>query len=150
MKNIIKKIFIKLKWWKMVFKKLGSDSFIARTVLIYCPENLEVGDNSTINEYVMLNARALLVIGDNVHISPFVIINTGGLDYKKILNERTHIEKPVIIEDGVWIGSGAIINPGVKIGKNSVIGAGAVVTSDIPENSIATGVPARANKSIMD
>jgi len=139
-----------MKWWKLVFKKIGTDSFVAKSALVYCPENLEVGNDTIINEYVMLNARASLIIGSNVHISPFVIINTGGLDYRKTLNERIHLEKPVLIEDGVWIGSGAIVNPGVKIGKNSVIGAGAVVTSDIPENSIATGVPARVNKSILE
>ena len=53
------------------------------------------------------------------------------------------ISKPVIIEDNVWIGTGVSILPGVKVGTGSVIGAGAVVTHDIPADSIATGVPAR-------
>lgn len=59
-----------------------------------------------------------------------------------------HINKKVIIHDGVWIYSGAIINPGVEIGKGSVIGAGAVVTKDIPPNLVAVGVPAQIIKNV--
>jgi len=150
MKKILRKIIIKLKWWKFLFKHLGEGSFVAKTVVIYNPENIELGEKSIINEYVLLNARTNLKIGANVHISPFVIINTGELDYRKTMEAREHLDSPVIIEDGVWIGSGAIINPGVKIGENSVIGAGAVVTSDIPDNSVAVGVPARVIKKIND
>jgi galactoside O-acetyltransferase len=150
MKKILRKIILKLKWWKFLLKYLGEGSFIAKTVVIYNPENIEIGEKSIINEYVLLNARTALKIGANVHISPFVIVNTGGLEYKKIMEEREHFDSPVVIEDGVWIGSGAIINPGVKIGSNSVIGAGAVVTSDIPENSVAVGVPAKVIKKIND
>lgn len=49
----------------------------------------------------------------------------------------------IIIEDNVNIGWNVIIMPGVKIGKNSVVGCGAVVTKDVPENSIVAGVPAK-------
>jgi acetyltransferase-like isoleucine patch superfamily enzyme len=51
--------------------------------------------------------------------------------------------KPVVIEDNVWIGRGAVIVPGVTIGKNSIIAASAVVMSDVPENTIVAGNPAR-------
>lgn len=47
-----------------------------------------------------------------------------------------------------FIGYGATIMPGVKIGKRCVIGAGAVVTHDIPDNSVAAGVPARVISSV--
>ena len=50
--------------------------------------------------------------------------------------------KPVVFEDNVWIGDSAIICKGVRIGKNSIIGAGAVVTKDVPPNSIFAGNPA--------
>ncbi|HOA81763.1 MAG TPA: DapH/DapD/GlmU-related protein, partial [Defluviitaleaceae bacterium] len=54
----------------------------------------------------------------------------------------------IVIEDDAWIGAGAIILPGVRIGRGAVIGAGAVVTRDIPEYSIAVGVPAKPTKDI--
>ena len=53
----------------------------------------------------------------------------------------------IIIEDDCWIGMGAIICPDVKIGRGCVIGAGAVVVDDIPEYSVAVGVPTKVIKS---
>lgn len=100
-----------------------------------------------INEGVYINARAKITIGNDVHLSPYVIINTGGLEYWKTKENMTHFAKEVIIKDGAWIGSGAIINPGVTIGTHSVIGAGAVVVSDIPDYSVAVGVPAQVVKT---
>lgn len=57
---------------------------------------------------------------------------------------------PVVIEDDVWIGSGAIVVPGVTIGKGSVIGAGSVVTKDIPANVIAVGNPCKVLREITE
>jgi len=51
--------------------------------------------------------------------------------------------KPIHVEDNVWIGHGAIIHGGVRIGKGSVVSSGAVVMSDVPENSLVAGNPAR-------
>lgn len=54
--------------------------------------------------------------------------------------------KSVVIGDDVWIGQNAIILPGIHVGKGAVIGAGAIVTKDIPDYSIAVGVPAKVIK----
>lgn len=54
----------------------------------------------------------------------------------------------VVLEENVWIGDSAIVCKGVHIGRNSVIGAGAVVASDIPDNCIAVGNPARVIKQL--
>ena len=58
--------------------------------------------------------------------------------------------KPVILEDNVWIGDSAIVCKGVTIGKNSIIGAGAVVTKNVPPNSIFAGNPAKLVKMLED
>ena len=58
------------------------------------------------------------------------------------------IEKPVIIENSVFIGAQSIILKGVTIGKNSIIGAGSVVTKNVPANQIWAGNPARFIKNI--
>jgi acetyltransferase-like isoleucine patch superfamily enzyme len=149
-RNKILSIVVRFRnlYWKLFFKKFGSCSNIFGRITVYNPENVEIGENSTLNEGVLLNGRTNIKIGSFVHISSYCILNTGGLEYSKTMEERKHNTRPIEIEDGVWIGSGAIINPGVKIRKNSVIGAGAVVTSDIPENSVAVGVPARIIKKI--
>lgn len=54
---------------------------------------------------------------------------------------------PIVLGDNVYIGVHTIIMPGVRIGNNCIIGAGAVVTRDIPDDSVAVGVPARVIKS---
>lgn len=50
---------------------------------------------------------------------------------------------PVVIEDNVFLGAGVRVLKGVRIGRNSVVGAGAIVTSDLPADVVAAGVPAR-------
>jgi acetyltransferase-like isoleucine patch superfamily enzyme len=80
------------------------------------------------------------LFGANVIISDtdFHPLNPEGRRYSK----NGIDSKEVVIEDNVFIGTGAIILKGVQIGKNSVIGAGAVVTKNIPSNCIAAGNPA--------
>ena len=82
-------------------------------------------------------------------IAPNTTITTVGhpLSPKK---RRAHLAqaKEIKIGDDVWIGANVTILPGVTIGNNVVIGAGAVVTKDIPDNSLAVGVPARVIKEI--
>ena len=56
--------------------------------------------------------------------------------------------KPILIEDGVFIGGHSIILKGTHIGKNSIIGAGSVVTGEIPPNQIWAGNPARFIRKI--
>jgi maltose O-acetyltransferase len=57
---------------------------------------------------------------------------------------------PIKVEDNVWIGANATILPGVTIGKNSIVGAGAVVTKDVPENTIVGGNPAKVIRNITE
>ena len=61
---------------------------------------------------------------------------------------NTTYPSPVIIGENVWIGSNATILPGVTIEDNSVVAAGAVVTKDVPKNTVVAGVPAKAVKKI--
>lgn len=61
---------------------------------------------------------------------------------------RAGKDRPVIIEDNVWLGLNVVVLKGVHIGKNSLIGANSVVTRDIPANSIAVGSPAKVIKTL--
>jgi maltose O-acetyltransferase len=58
------------------------------------------------------------------------------------------VAKPVVIEDNAWIGGAAILLPGVRIGRNAVVGAGAVVTRDVPADTVVVGNPARVIRQI--
>lgn len=91
-----------------------------------------------------------ITIGDNVSFGHDCKVLTGSHLYteKGAIRMLASINKPVIIEDGVWIASGAIICQGVTIGENSVIGAGSVVTHNIPRNVLAAGNPCEIIKEI--
>ena len=110
--------------------------------------NIYLGDFCSLNEEVLLNSRDLIKIGNYVRISPHVQIHTSELDLNQHYTKRPHIQKPVIIEDGVWLASGSIILPGVKIGRGSVIAAGAVLNQDVKEFELWGGVPAKKIKDL--
>jgi acetyltransferase-like isoleucine patch superfamily enzyme len=91
----------------------------------------------------------LITVGDNVHLTEGVMFIThdgGTLILRKDVPDL-EITAPITIGNDVYIGVNSIILPGVNIGNRCVIGAGSVVTKDIPENSVAVGVPARVIKS---
>lgn len=88
-------------------------------------------------------------MGNNVHITDgvkFITHDGGTLLYRHLIPDL-EITKPIVVGDNVYIGNNVIILPGVTIGSNVVIGAGAIVSRDIPDNSVAVGVPARVIKT---
>ena len=91
----------------------------------------------------------IITIGSNVHITDGVkfITHDGGTLLYRYLVPDLEITKPITVGDNVYIGNNVLIMPGVKIGSNVVIGAGAIVSRDIPDNSVAVGVPARVIKT---
>jgi len=88
---------------------------------------------------VSIIATQMVSIGDNVNIGANTqIADTDG--HNEILHSE---DKPIRIEDNVFIGMNCMILKGVTIGKNAIIGAGSVVTKDIPQNAVAAGVPCK-------
>ncbi len=91
----------------------------------------------------------LITLGDNVHITggvKFITHDGGTLLYRKDFPDL-EITRPINVGDNVYVGNNVIILPGVNVGSNVIIGAGAVVSRDIPDNSVAVGVPARVIKT---
>lgn len=98
--------------------------------------NVEIGDFVKIesNCYIPTHVR----IGCRVFIGPNVVMTNDRLPLKKRSEYKP--EGP-IIEDLVTIGGGVVIVPGVTIGRGSFIAAGALVTKDVPPNSLVKGMP---------
>ena len=113
--------------------------------------NIHVGARFVANYGVRILDVAEVFIGDYVMIGPGTLISTVGhpLSPARRRNKAAYAH-PVRIGNDVWIGGNASIMPGVTIGDNVVIGAGAVVTHDIPSNSLALGVPARVVRELED
>lgn len=111
---------------------------------------LNIGDNVTIEENFHIACAEEIVIGHDVTISFDVMIMDNEHNFKKNTKifDNSLKTAPVEIGDYTFIGAGVKILKGVKIGKNCVIGAGAVVTSNISDNSIALGIPAKVIKKV--
>ena len=85
-------------------------------------------------------------IGDNVTI--YHMATLGGISPSVNSNEQRNIKRHPTLKDNVVVGSGAQILGPVTVGKNAKIGANAVVTKDVPENSIYAGNPAKLVKKL--
>lgn len=91
----------------------------------------------------------IITLGKNVHITDgvkFITHDGSTLIYRQYTPDL-EITKPIKVGNDVFIGNNTIILPGVTIGNNVVVGAGAVVSRDIPDNSLAVGIPARVVKT---
>lgn len=114
-------------------------------------KNIHVGDNFLTNYNVTILDVAPVYIGDDVMIGPNTLITSVGHPISpKGRRERHGICKSVHIGNNVWIGGNCTILMGVKIGDNAIIAAGAVVTKDVPANTIVGGVPAKVIKEIEE
>lgn len=105
---------------------------------------LYIGTDSGIGDCAFFQGEVHL--GNKVLMAPgcaFIAHNHIFENTEIPIREQGMVEAPIIVGDNVWIGYGVTVLAGVRIGSNSVIGAKSVVTRDIPENSVAAGVPAR-------
>jgi chloramphenicol O-acetyltransferase type B len=90
-----------------------------------------------------------VIFGDNFHSGKECIIMTSFHNYdggNSIPYDNTYIDKDVIVDDNVWLGSRVMILSGVHIAEGAIIQAGSVVVSDIPYCGIAGGHPAKVFK----
>ncbi|MDL2266841.1 sugar O-acetyltransferase [Desulfovibrio sp. OttesenSCG-928-G15] len=111
--------------------------------------NIHLGANFYANFGCVVLDVCPVRIGANCLLAPGVHIYTATHPLDPALRAaKTEFGKPVSIGDNVWIGGQAIILPGVTIGDNVVIAAGAVVTKDVPSNSVAMGNPAVVRRDI--
>ncbi len=124
---------------------LGEGSSVSAPIYINMADKVSIGKNVNILGGLNCMSFGGVTVGDNVNISFNCTIVTNNHDPK---DKNILICKPVCIGNNVWIGANVTILPGITIGENSVIGAGAIVTKDIPDNSIAVGNPAKVIKTI--
>lgn len=104
-----------------------------------------IGENTVIGRHCMITAKNLIRIGSNVLMGAYVqvIDHNHGMAAGTLIREQRAEIGEVVIGDDVWLGAGAKILANVHIGDGAIIGSNAVVTTDIPANSVAVGVPAK-------
>ncbi len=110
-------------------------------------KNIHVGENVFINACCHFQDHGGVTLGDGCQIGHNVVFATlnHGLEPA---DRGTTYPAPIVLGRNVWVGSNATILQGVTIGDNAVVAAGAVVSRDVPANTIVGGVPARIIKRI--
>lgn len=154
------------------FKSIGTSVILERGVMVFHPENIEIGNNVYVGHNTILkgyykntmkigdhtwigqnsffHSAGGLIIGKAVGVGPMVKILTAQHEYSGNLEIPVMFKnlnfKQVILEDGCDVGIGSIILPGVTVGEGAIIGAGSVVTRSIEPYTIVAGVPAKIIK----
>ena len=108
--------------------------------LVHYKDNLKLGKNTDIGAFTYINAKNGVVIEKDVQIgSHCSIYSVSTIDDK---------EGKIVIKENARIGTHSTIMPGITIGKNTLIGAYSFVDKDIPDNTIAFGVPVKIIRKI--
>jgi putative colanic acid biosynthesis acetyltransferase WcaF len=132
---IIKRFFL-----RSFGAKIGAGVVLKPAINIKYPWKLSIGDHSWIGEKVWIDNLANVDIGRNVCLSQGAVLLTGNHDFSKAGFDL--MVKPILIEDGVWIGASAVVCPGVLCASHAVLTAGSVAVQKMEAFSIYQGNPA--------
>ena len=143
-----------------LFPNHGQNVYLQGPIEVDYGQFTHLGDNFYSNFNLTILDTCPVTIGNNVMCGPNVtfatplhpLLPTQRNARKQSDGKIADIEygAAITVGDNCWLASNVTVCPGVKIGKNCVIGAGSVVTKDIPDNSLALGVPAKVIRQITD
>lgn len=131
---------LKIRILKMFGAKIGKGVVIKPGVNIKYPWLLSIGEYTWIGENVWIDNLAQVTIGNNCCISQGAMLLCGNHNYKTPTFDL--IVKPVIMEDGAWVGAKATVCPGVILRENSILAVGSVASANLNANCVYQGVPA--------
>jgi len=109
---------------------------------------ISIGDYTVVLPGVRIGSASNVTIGRNCLLASKSYITDADWHDLYDRNSAPGASERVLLEDNVWLGDSSIVCKGVTIGENSIVGAGAVVTHDVPANSVAAGNPARVVKEL--
>jgi len=110
---------------------------------------LTIGQGCWFNVESFFDLGAPITIGDRVAIGHQVMILTTSHEIGAQNQRAAALEtRPVIINSGAWLGARCTILPGVSIGAGAIVAAGAVVSRDVPPNTMVAGIPAQVIKAL--
>ena len=168
---------IKFILWGIVYGK--GNRIIGKIIVFRTPDSeIQIGNHCIFNSSSKLKIRGInhpcilqtgtpharIMIGNHVEMSGVSIVSNSSVtignhvligancqigDRDGHSNRYKSSPKPIIIEDGVWLGMNVTVLKGVTIGARSIIGANSVVTKDIPANCIAVGNPCKKIKDLV-
>jgi acetyltransferase-like isoleucine patch superfamily enzyme len=127
--------------------RFGPLVWIGDGTKIRCHEGeVEIGAKSVVGQEVTISAYKRVRIGEQCVIADramFIDFDHGVVEVDRPIREQGIYKRDCIVGSNCWIGYGACILRGVRIGDNSIVGTYAVVTKDVPANSVVAGIPAK-------
>lgn len=133
-------------------RRYGASLYSPVKLKTYCGTcEIAIGDGVGLNGTVVTCRSQRIVIGENTIIAGNVTLVDSDFHNpwppeKRMDFSGTQSDQEVIIENNVWIGMSSVVLKGVTIGENTVIGSGSIVTSSIPSNVLAAGIPTKMIK----
>jgi acetyltransferase-like isoleucine patch superfamily enzyme len=126
---------------------LGQGVFLGRGTILSCKDgDIELGDHVNIGFNSEIFSGSLVKVGHHGLLAAYTYLVGGGHAFDQMgvpVIEQERVSKGITLGENVWLGAGAKVMDGVTIGRDVVVGAGAVVTTDLPDGSVAVGIPAR-------
>ncbi len=153
LRRIVRKIAWKTGRMQRLYVKLCSlDGLEYAEYLRRWGQYQSIGNECSIPTYANVSNPYLTSLGNNVRLSQCTIFGHDGSVnmIRRVYGKPVDKVGPVRLLDNVFIGHGAIILPGVTIGPNAIVGAGAVVSRDVPEDSVVAGNPARVVTTLSE
>jgi acetyltransferase-like isoleucine patch superfamily enzyme len=135
--------------------RIAEHSFIQGGMRLTGPGNpcklLTIGEHTLITGGLHIDLGAAVHIGNWVRIGHDVTLLTINHALgASFLRAGTSSFEEIVIEDGAWIASRCTVLPGVTVGRGAIVAAGAVVTRDVPPNTLVAGVPARVLRALPE
>ncbi len=144
---------LRIFWMRLGGAKIGKNCVIDKIDFINLDriglKGLTIGSECFLGRNCLLDLAGRIILKNQVTISPKASILSHfsvGFSNHPLIKKYPKFISESLINQGTFIGLGAIILPGVKIGKEVMVAAGSVVKSDLPDNSMAAGVPAKIKK----
>lgn len=129
------------------FKSCGRNFQIAGGVRITFTTRLEIGNDAYIAAGCWIQGVGGIVLGDEVMLGPYTILaSTNHTKVDGSYRFGQGAPATITLRRGAWTGAHVVVTAGVTIGAGSAVAAGSVVTSDVPDDVVVGGVPARVIK----
>ena len=131
---------LRVAWLRLFGAKVGRGVVIRSRVTVHFPWRLDIGDFVWLGEDSWLLNLDKITVGDNVCISQRAFLCTGSHNYKSATFDL--MTKPIVVEDGAWLGASCWVGPGVTVRTHAVLAAGSVANKELEAWSIYQGNPA--------
>jgi acetyltransferase-like isoleucine patch superfamily enzyme len=126
---------------------VGEGVFLGRGSILSCKNgDIVLGDRVNLGFHAEIFSGSRVEVGREALFAAYVYVVGGGHEFERTdvsVLEQPRSSRGVAIGEGAWLGAGAKVLDGVTLGRRVVVGAGAVVNTDLPDGSVAVGVPAR-------